>query len=239
MRKVINSSNVRLFAYVNDAVCNRPVKGIAVEFMGLGGQSQYNEETPMGLRMAEQGILLVVPYLNPWAWMNPQAVRMTDEIVEAVMKRCGLEDIPVISSGGSMGGQQALTYARYAGRTPVACVVNCPVCDLPYHYTERPDLPRTLYSAYGMSDADTIEEAMEKASPLHLALAGEMPKIQYVLFHCEKDEAVNKQQHSDRFVKAMGSEYGIEYYAVPNRGHCDLTDEMRALYEAKIAEAAR
>lgn len=235
MKKVINAENVRMFAYVNDGICRRPIKGIAVDFMGLGGQSRFDEDTSVGKRMAEQGMLYVVPYLNPWAWMNPQAVRTTDEIVDAVLERCGVEDIPLVSAGGSMGGQQALIYARYAKRTPVACVVNCPVCDLPYHYTERPDLPRTLYSAFGMEDAETLEAAMEKASPLHLAKAGEMPKIDYVLFHCEEDEAVNKQMHSDRLVQAFGEDYSVEYYAVPKRGHCDLTDEMRALYEAKIA----
>lgn len=235
MKKVITAENVRLFAYVNDAICTRPIKGIVVAFMGLGGQDRFDEDTELGKKMAAQGMLYVIPYLNPWAWMNPQSVQIADEIVEAVLERCGVEDIPFVSVGGSMGGQQALVYARYAKRTPVSCVVNCPVCDLPYHYTERPDLPRTLYSAFGMVDAETIEAAMEKASPLHLAKAGEMPKIDYVLFHCEADEAVNKQMHSDRFVQAMGEGYSIEYYAVPNRGHCDLTDEMRALYEAKMA----
>ena len=236
MKKVINGENVRLFAYVNDAICRRPIRGIAVEFMGLGGQSRCDTELPIGERMAEHGIIYVVPYLNPWAWMNPQAVQTTDEIIEAVMERCGATDVPIISCGGSMGGQQALVYARYAKRTPARCVVNCPVCDLPYHYTERPDLPRTLYSAFGNTEEETLEAAMEKASPLHLAQKGEMPSIKYVVFHCEKDEAVNKQMHSDRFVQAMGE--GVEFYAVPDRGHCDLTDEMRALYERKIEDTS-
>lgn len=234
MNRIINAENVKLFAYVNDALCRGSIKGIAVEFMGLGGQNRWVEETPLGLRMAEQGVLYIIPYLNPWAWMNPQAVRTTDEIINAVMERCNLDEVPIVSCGGSMGGQQALVYARYAKRTPAGCVINCPVCDLPYHFTERPDLPRTLYSAFGTSEEPTLEDAMAKASPLHLAQRGEMPEIKYVLFHCEKDEAVNKQKHSDRFVQAMGN--GVEYYAVPDRGHCDLTDEMRALYESKIVE---
>jgi len=235
MKKVINAENVRLFAYVNDGVCRRPIRGIAVDFMGLGGQKQFDEDTPTGIRMGEKGIIYIVPYLNPWAWMNPQAVKITDDIIEAVMECCGLENARVVSCGGSMGGQQALVYARYAARVPVGCVVNCPVCDLPYHYTERPDLPRTLLSAFGAVEADTLEQAMEKASPLHLAVNGEMPDIRYVLFHCEKDEAVNKQKHSDRFAEDMSGRR-LEYYAVPDRGHCDLPDEMRALYEQKIAD---
>lgn len=234
MKCVITAENVRNFAYVNDAVCQRPIRGIVVEFMGLGNQKQFNEETELGKKFGEQGLIFVIPYLNPWAWMNPQAVKTTDEILEAVLERCGLDTLPIVSAGGSMGGQQALVYARYAERTPVKCVVNCPVCDLPYHYTERPDLPRTLYSAFGMTDADTLQEAMAAASPLHLAQRDEMPDAEYVVFHCEKDEAVNKQKHSDRFVDTMGKKRTVEYYAVPDRGHCDLTDEMRALYERKM-----
>jgi len=236
MKKVVTGDNVRLFAYVNDKICQRPIRGIAVEFMGLGGQSRFDDETPMGKRMAEQGILYVIPYLNPWAWMNPQAVQITDEIIDAVMERSGAENVPIISCGGSMGGQQALVYARYAKRTPARCVVNCPVCDLPYHYTERPDLPRTLYSAFGTQQEETIEAAMEKASPVHLAKNGKMPKIDYVIFHCEKDEAVNKQMHSDRLIPLLSGK--VEYYAVPDRGHCDLTEEMRALYERKIVDTS-
>jgi hypothetical protein len=45
-----------------------------------------------------------------------------------------------------------------------------------------------------------------------------------------KDTAVNKQKHSDRFVEKMEEKHNIHYYAVPNRGHCDLTDEMQKLY---------
>ena len=74
-------------------------------------------------------------------------------------------------------GKQYYVYTRYAAVTPVACVANCPVCDLPYHYTERPDLPRTLYSAFGDSDSETLGDAMKKASPYHLALKREMPKM--------------------------------------------------------------
>lgn len=237
MKRVITAENVRCFAYVNDAVCTRPIRGIAIDFMGLGGQSRFDEETDLGLKMGKQGVLYVIPYLNPWAWMNPQAIKTTDEIIDAVLERCGKAELPIVSSGGSMGGQQALVYARYAKRTPVACVVNCPVCDLPYHYTERPDLPRTLYSAFSMVEADSIEEAMQAHSPLHLALGQLLPKIGYVFFHCEEDEAVNKRQHSDRLAEVLQNYAEVEYYAVPERGHCDLTAEMRELYEKKIVDA--
>ena len=151
----------------------------------------------------------------------------------------GQKDLPVVSTGGSMGGLSALLYARYSARRIAACVANCPVCDLPYHYTERPDLPRTLYSAYGTSDAETLEEALEQASPLHLAQKGDMPRIPYAIFHCCADEAVNKERHSDRLVEQLSRLAPVRYYEVPDRGHCDLPEDMIERYERCVAEATR
>ncbi len=236
MNHIITPENLRLFAYCNDAVCAKPYRGIAVEFYGLGCQTMHDEDTELGVKLGKEGVLYVIPYLNPWNWMNALAARETDEILEAVRERCGLaEDVPVVSTGGSMGGLAALAYMCRARRAPIACVVNCPVCDLPYHYTERPDLPCTLYSAYADSSADTLDEAMRASSPLHLA--SRMPRAEYVVFHCEEDQAVNKQKHSDRFVEALRAYQPVDYYAVPGRGHCDLTPDMRAEYERRILQA--
>ena len=238
MEKIITHENLRSFAYVNEKICARPIRGICLEFFGLGGSSMYDEETERGRLLAAEGILLVVPYTNPWAWMNRQTVDLADEIVEVLMNHYDLpETLPVISTGGSMGGLSALVYTRYARHTPAACVANCPVCDLPYHFTERPDLPRTLYSAFGGYEG-TMTEALQSASPLHLAET--MPRqTKYTLFHCTADQAVNKEMHSDRFVAAMGDVCPVEYLAVPDRGHCQLTEEMWALYHRRIIDAVR
>ena len=140
MEKIINIENLRNFAYCNNQICKKPIKGLVVSFFGLGGASMFAEDTEDGIRFAENRILYVVPYQNPWAWQNMQNVAYTDEIVDVLFDEYGLlNDLPVVSVGGSMGGLSALVYMVYAKRTPVACVANCPVCDLPYHFTERPD----------------------------------------------------------------------------------------------------
>ncbi|MBO6052496.1 MAG: hypothetical protein J6Q17_02045 [Clostridia bacterium] len=236
MKPVITKDNVRFFAYVNDAVLKGPARGLAVDFKGLGSTAMYDGDTDIGRRFGDRGILYITPYVNPWAWMNPFAVRETDEILEAVFARTD-GPVPVVACGGSMGGLSCLIYTRYAARTPVACVANCPVCDLPYHYTERPDLPRTLYSAFGDADAETLEAAMKKASPYHLALNRDMPKIPYTIFHCTEDHAVNKAMHSDRFVDALAKFAPVTYIPVPGRDHCDLGEEMWAKYEETITNA--
>ena len=236
MQTVITPENLRSFAYCNDAVCARPYRGVALDFIGLGGQAMHAEEVPLGRRLAEKGILYVIPYLNPWNWMSRFAARETDEILDALFARCGVPGgLPVASTGGSMGGLAALAYMHHARHTPVACIVNCPVCDLPYHYTERPDLPRTLYSAFGDAPAETLQKAMEDSSPLHLVSV--LPKAQYVVFHCEADRMVSKRRHSDRFVAALRAYQPVEYHAVPDRDHCDLTPEARAQYELAIERA--
>lgn len=236
MEKIINYDNLRYFAYSNDKICVKPIKGIVLSFLGLNSCLMHYADTDDGKYFAERGILYVIPYNNPWGWMNRQGVDYTDEIIDVLIDEYALsDDIPIVSSGGSMGGLSALVYTRYSKRTPVACVANCPVCDLVFHYGERDDLPRTLYSAFYHYDGD-IDAAMKTASPLHLV--GEMPKVDYHIFHCDADEAVNIDSHSKKFVEAMKNEgHSITFDIVHGRGHCDLTDEMRALYLRYCADA--
>ena len=236
MEKIITMQNLRSLAYCNIAICQKPIRGIVLSFFGRGGSAMYDEETDDGRRYAEKGILYLKPYQNPWAWMNRQTVDYVDELLDVLFAACGLpDDLPIVSTGGSMGGLSAIVYMAYAKRTPVACVANCPVCDLVYHFTERPDLPRTLYSAF-YHEEGTVDEVLAKASPLHLTK--EMPKVQYHIFHCDQDKAVNLQKHSGRFVdemKTLGHE--LTFDIVPGRGHCDLTDEMMEKYRAFVVDA--
>ena len=238
MEKIITYDKLRLFAYSNDHLIKGDVRGIAVNFFGLGGAAMFSEDGERGTRLAEKGIIYVVPYYNPWSWMNRQTVDYVDEIVDVLFDRYSLPDeCPVISIGDSMGGLASLVYAAYAKRTPAAVVSNCPVCDLPYHFTEREDLPRTLYSAFGSYDC-SLEEALESASPIHL-VSRLSTETKYYVFHCGADELVNKERHSDRFVEKMKEHHDIVYFEVPGRGHCDLTDEMREKYMECIECSAK
>ncbi len=233
MEKIITIENLRNFTYCNNHICKKPIKGIAVCFIGLGGSYMFDEDPADGIRLAQNGILYVIPYQNPWAWQNKQNISYTDEIIDVLFEAYSLqENLPIVSTGASMGGLSALVYMVYSKRTPVACVANCPVCDLPYHFTERPDLPRTLYSAFFNYDC-SLQEALRSSSPLDLV--DKMPtKSKYYIFHCMEDKAVNKQKHSDKFVEKMKAEHDVAYYSVPGRGHGDLTDEMKALYNKHI-----
>ena len=236
MEKIINYENLRSFAYSNDKLIKGKIKGIAIDFFGLGGQAMYHEDTQTGIMLAEHNILFFVPYANPWGWMNKQEINLTDDIIDVLFEHYGLgENTPIVSTGGSMGGLCSIVYTYYAKRTPVACVSNCPVCDMVYHFTERVDLPRTIYSAFCDCEG-TLNEVLKQYSPYHLA--EKMPDIKYTIFHCDKDTAVNIDKHSGAFVEEM-KKYGkdISFHIVNDRGHCDLGPEATELYYKTIIDA--
>ena len=224
MKNVISYENLRNFAYSNDKICKGEVKGIVLFFYGLGCTDIKEDNTDEGKFFAGHGIIYIIPYLNPWNWMNAAAVKYTDKIIDVIMKKYNLpQNIPIVSSGLSMGGLACLVYSAKAKITPVADVANCPVCDLPYHYTERPDLPRTLLSAFGDMDLP-LDEALKTASPLHMT--DKMPDIDYYIYCCEKDDAVNCDKHGKRFTDKMRKNgFRVIFRFIPDRGHCKLTDE--------------
>ena len=236
MERMINYDNLDSFCYVNNRICKKPLKGIVISFMGLGSMMMYPTDPTEGEFYAEKGILYVIPYHNPWAWMNHQAVSYTDEIIDVLIEKYDLdENIPIVSTGLSMGGQSALCYTLKAKHTPVACVVNCPVCDVVYHYTERKDLPRTLYSAL-FWESGTLEDALKSISPLHLI--DQMPKVKYHIFHCNKDKDVNIDFHSKKFIAELEKrQFDYTFDIVNGRGHCDLTLEMQRKFSKYIIDA--
>ena len=114
-------------------------------------------------------------------------------------------------------------------------MANCPACDLVYHYNERPDVPRTVYTAFLGYDG-TLDDALRSCSPIHLA--ERMPRIPYTLFHCEMDDMVNIDAHSVRFVEIMNAfGHQAELIRVPHRGHCDLNAEANICWNKAVLSA--
>lgn len=224
----IRGEELDKFAYHNAETCARPFRAVVLEFHGLGFSGLVQEPPALAGECAKRGALYLFPYYGPWSWMNDTAVRYTDEVIKAAKEYYRLPpDIPMISTGGSMGGLSALIYTRYAAVTPVACAANCPVCDLPYHFTERPDLPRTMFCAFGHYDCD-FTQALETASPLHQV--ERMPDIPYYIVHGDADQSVGKRMHSDRFVGKMRRAHRVTYDEVPGMKHCALKDEALMRY---------
>lgn len=225
---VITKNNLERFAFTNGTECATPLKGIVLEFHGLNHTALLAEPNALAKLCTQKNVLYLFPYYGPWAWMNDTAVSIVDGIIDAAMERYHLpEHTPILSTGGSMGGQGALIYTRYTKHTPTACAANCPVCDLPFHYTERDDLPRTIFSAFAHYPG-SLEDAIMSASPLHQAK--QMPDIPYYVVHGDADLAVNKEKHSDKFVAEMKKTHRIEYDEVPGMEHCALPDDAESRY---------
>jgi dipeptidyl aminopeptidase/acylaminoacyl peptidase len=198
-------------------------RAVILGFHGLGGSPVREHPELSELEFAAAGGLFVFPYYGPWSWMNRRARKLVDAVVEQVYKDYGLEDsVPLIITGGSMGGHGALNYARYSKRKPAAVACNCPVTDPRFHYSERPDLPRTFISAYGL-DGQSLDEAFTENSPVEQA--GNMPLVPYFIIHGDGDKLVNKAAHSDRFVQCMRETgHDVEYIEAPAMEHCTFND---------------
>jgi dipeptidyl aminopeptidase/acylaminoacyl peptidase len=209
---------MRQVAWIGDEYLRGPVKGVVLSFHGLGSGAVKAGPSTEELEWAYAGGLVVYPYHEPWAWMNAQARAMTDDLVDAVYREFALPpEAPLVCTGGSMGGQGSLLYTLRARCPVAACLANCPVCDMKYHFTERPDLPPTMrhaFAAYG----DDIDAALAAHSPL--AQAAAMPDIPYMIIHGQKDPAVNKARHSDAMVAALRARgLRVEYHEPPHMAH--------------------
>lgn len=232
--KTITYENIRNFAYVNDDLIVGAIRGVIIDFFGLGVQNVYDKPLQESVRFAEKGYLHIIPYNNPWAWMNDAAFDFTETIFSVMSEKYGLSDTPLVVCGASMGGLSALVFAYKSKKTPVACITNCPVCDLLYHYGEHSDMPRTIYSAFYKEGEDLFEN-MKKASPMHHV--GDMPDIKYTLFQCADDDDVHPYAHSERFVPAMrAGGKTVDYIVVPDSGHCGLNEHYLEMYFSKIEE---
>jgi len=206
-------------AWVGDAYVSGSITGVVLDFHGLGATGLKTGPTEMEQALAARGALTVYPYYGPWSWMNEQARTFVDGLIDEIYRVYQLTpETPLLIQGGSMGGHSALLFTRYTRHPVAACATNCPVCDTAYHFTERPDLPRTMYHAFGYF-ADDFSAVLEANSPLHQVAA--LPDIPYLIIHGDADTAVNKAQHSDKMVPAMRARWlDVEYLEVPGMGHC-------------------
>ncbi|MDR0450117.1 MAG: prolyl oligopeptidase family serine peptidase [Treponema sp.] len=199
------------------------IRGVILVFHGLNHAGEKRFPDVSELEFAAHGGLCVFPYYGPWSWMNAGSVILVNEIIRRVYGEYKLaNDIPLIITGGSMGGHAALNFALHSKKTPAAVACNCPVTDPKFHRTERPDLPRTFLLAYGM-EGRPIDEVFDENSPL--VQAKNMPRTPYLIVHGTNDKSVNKAAHSDKFVRTMREEgHDIEYIEAEGMEHCTFTD---------------
>jgi dipeptidyl aminopeptidase/acylaminoacyl peptidase len=217
---VMDRQTINQVAWVGDEYVQGPIRGVVLSFHGLGQTYRKSEPATIELEWARRGGLVVFPYYGPWSWMNRQARAFVDELVDSVYSAYGVPaGAPLISTGGSMGGLSSLLYTRYAKRPVAGCLALCPVCDLKAHFSERPDLPPTIHHALRGYTEDR-ETLFAEHSPT--SQAANMPDIPYLVIHGDKDTAVSKAVHSDKFVAAMrAAGRRVEYMEESQMGHCN------------------
>jgi dipeptidyl aminopeptidase/acylaminoacyl peptidase len=210
---------IKEVAWIGDEYVQGSIKGVVLSFHGLGGGALKTAPNTEELEWARHGGLVVYPYYGPWSWMNRQSRTMIDELVDAIYAAYKLPNrIPLICTGGSMGGLSSLLYTRYAKRRVSACLANCPVCDLKYHFHERPDLPTSIRHAF-LGYPESLDSLLAEHSPIRQIAA--MPDIPYRIIHGGKDQAVSKRHHSDKMVHAMRKrKLTVDYVEVAEMGHC-------------------
>ena len=210
---------VEQVAWLGDKTLQGPAKGIVLAFQGLGCSAMRTNADPLDLAYGAAGAVVVVPYCGPWTWMNRATQLFVDELVDALRVRYKLDDrSPLVASGGSMGGMAALTYTLTSRHRVSGCLANCPVCDVPFHYTERRDLPRTFH--FALNSYGDISAQLRELSPLHQA--DRMPDVPYMIVHGTDDVDVSMAKHSDPFVAAMRPrKMNVDYRQIKGMGHCN------------------
>lgn len=215
---MMDMETIKQVAWVGDSYVMGGIRGVVLVFHGLGFTGRKTDPSTEELSWARAGGLVVHPYYGPWSWMNRQARAMVDELVDSIYAAFGLADtVPLISTGGSMGGCSALLYSRYAKRPIAGCLANVPACDVKVHYNERPDLPVTFMHAFA-GYPESRESILAEHSPVDQV--DQMPDVPYLIVAGDQDKAVAKSQHADRMVALM-RERGlkVEYIEVPGMGH--------------------
>lgn len=217
---IMSPEKMRQVAWIGEQFVRGPITGVIVSFHGLGHPAVKAVPSYEENEWASAGGLVVMPYYGPWNWMNRSSRRFVDELITAVYAHFNLSpNVPLLLTGGSMGGHGSLLYARYAAHPITACAALYPVCDLHYHFDERKDLPRTIHHAFQGYEED-YEVLFREHSPLQQV--ARMPRVPYLIVQGDADKLVNKAAHSDKMAAAMHAQgHDLEYIEVPGMGHTE------------------
>ncbi len=225
----IDENTLGTYAWVNEAQCVMPVKAVALDVQGLNAGHGYKTSPELqDTMLGEKGVLVVRPYSGPWNWMSYETIDTIDKVLDAVYGKYGLsEDIPLVLFGRSMGGMGVLNYARYGKHDVAGVALNCPVTNLAYHCTERPDCAATIYRAYNYYDCG-VAEAVKQHDPMNFV--DNLPDVPYFFVAGDADESVSKKVHSDVYVPLMKNKgYTVDYLEVSGMIHVDLLNHPEAL----------
>ena len=212
------------------------IKGIALYFTGLGHTSQPANDMVAAPECARHNVLYILPFYNPWCWMNEKTVKYVDAMVDAARELFNVSaDAPVGVYGGSMGGYNTFHYAVKSKNKIVAAALNCPCCNIEY---ELPYSPTTVFRSYfesAIEDTDDFEKYAHDNSPINMV--DKLPKIPYRFAVGLKDAVLYPSMHSNIMVERMvEAGHDVVRNDFPDVGHCNLTHKDRIAEHTWLCE---
>lgn len=212
------------------------IKGIALYFTGLGHTSQPGNDMVAAPVCTENGILYILPFYNPWSWMNKKTVDYVDAIVDAAMELYGIpQNAPVGIYGGSMGGHNTFHYAVKSKHNIVAAALLCPCCNVEYEMAYSTNTIFRSYFEAALEDTDDFTSYIHDNSPVNMV--EKLPKIPYLFAVGLKDLVLVPSQHSDLMIEKMAAAgHTVERQDYPEVAHCNLPHRDRIAVHKWLCE---
>ena len=224
--KYINPNNLYDFAFLNEDTLVRPLKAVCICFHGFTDGSTFDKSGAEAKLLGEHGIAWVFPYYSVWAWMSPSSQEFNEQVLDAVYEKLGADEtVPLIVSGGSMGGFTALNYLVHGRRKAIGCAANCPVTDFKRYFDDVPYGRRAVLSAH-IENPAPLEDVLKMYSPVHCA--DKLPKVKYFFLFGGNDPYI-----TDIYMPLITEkldEYGHDYDVLvqPGMAHCDYGNHPAA-----------
>ncbi|MBO5649238.1 MAG: hypothetical protein J6S76_04935 [Clostridia bacterium] len=218
--KYITAENLTEYAFLNEDTLVLPLRGICVDFHGYTDTTTFDKSPDTARELGEAGIAWVFPYYSPWAWMSASSREYNEQVLDAVYERLHAdESIPLLVSGGSMGGMTALNYLIYGKRKAVACALNCPVTDVCRIFEDAPYMRRSILSAHILEE-DALSAVLSRYSPVEFC--DRLPHIPYFIVFGECDTYFMQTQMPPLEEKLKEHHIAHTLLIQPQMGHCNI-----------------
>lgn len=221
--KYITSDNLFDYAFLNEDSLQKPVKGVCIYFHGYTDGTRYKESPILGQKLGEQGIAWVFSYHSVWAWMSETSQQYCEQVLDAVYERLGIdESVPLVVTGGSMGGMTALNYLIHGKRKAIACAANCPVLSVKGYFEKSSETRAAILSAHIEKEGELME-ILADLSPIYFT--EKLPKIPYFFVFGKKDPTPAINEHIEELKEKLSKNaihYKVEFRE--EMEHCNMKD---------------
>ncbi len=224
MTSFMNPDNILQFAFVNfDTLKDRKIRGVVVDCHGYSDIAVWKQSDDTAAFLGENGVLFVHPYYPYDCWGNDGCIAFIDDILRALYTGLNLDAdrVPLVMTGGSMGGMTALIYTLDGHYKPCAAAMNCPVTDMNrYFHTEHEY--NTIYTAYCQRGFD-LQKEIDRHSPI--LRTADLPDIPYYIVGGERDKCVTVNEYIRPFAEKLRAEKSeVMCDVVADMGHCQIND---------------